>query len=41
LETPSLWDVPEIMIAGGLAALSKVGNPADVMREAKGRLFAG
>lgn len=41
LETPSLWDVPEIMIAGGLAALSKVGNPADVMHEAKGRLFAG
>jgi len=41
LETPSLWDVPEIRMVGGLAALSKVGNPVDVMHEAKGRLFAG
>ena len=40
LETPSLWEVPEIWMAGGLAALRGIGNPADVMHEAKGRLFA-
>lgn len=39
LETPSLWDVPEINLAGGLAALRVVGNPVQVMHEAKGRLF--
>lgn len=39
LETPSLWDVPEINLAGGLAALRVIGSPAQVMREAKGRLF--
>jgi type I restriction enzyme R subunit len=41
LETPSLWDVPEIRQAGGLDALRGLGKPADVMREAKGRLFGG
>jgi type I restriction enzyme R subunit len=39
LETPVLWDVPEIKQAGGLDALRKVGKPVDVMHEAKGRLF--
>lgn len=39
LETPSLWDVPEIKLAGGLAALRMIGNPVQVMHEAKGRLF--
>ncbi|UTF48748.1 DEAD/DEAH box helicase family protein [Desulfomicrobium sp. ZS1] len=39
LETPVLWDVPEIKLAGGLDALRKVGKPVDVMHEAKGRLF--
>jgi type I restriction enzyme R subunit len=39
LETPSLWDVPEIKLAGGLTALKKLGKPVDVMHEAKGRLF--
>lgn len=41
LETPALWDVPEIRMAGGLAALHGLGKPVDVVREAKGRLFAG
>jgi type I restriction enzyme R subunit len=41
LETPTLWEVPEIRIAGGLAALSRIGDPASVMHDAKGRLFAG
>ena len=39
LETPALWEVPEIRLAGGLAALRGLGKPAQVMREAKGRLF--
>jgi len=39
LETPALWEVPEIKLAGGLDALRLLGRPMDVMREAKGRLF--
>lgn len=40
LETPTLWDVPEIKAAGGLEALAALGKPAMVMTEAKQRLFA-
>lgn len=39
LESELLWDVPEIKQAGGLMALRVLGKPADVMREAKTRLF--
>ncbi len=39
LETPALWEVPEIKLAGGLAALQQIGQPVAVMHEAKGRLF--
>lgn len=39
LETPALWDVPDIRQAGGLAALGKLGKPAEVILQAKGRLF--
>ena len=39
LETPALWEVPEIKLAGGLDALRPLGKPTDVMREAKERLF--
>jgi len=39
LETPALWDVPEIIRAGGLAALKKWGKPSEVILQAKGRLF--
>ena len=39
LETPALWDVPEISNAGGLDALRVLGKPVEVMHEAKGRLF--
>lgn len=39
LESELLWDVPEIKQAGGLMALRVFGKPADVMREAKSRLF--
>ena len=40
LETAALWEVPEIKIAGGLEALKLLGQPFEVIREAKGRLFA-
>lgn len=39
LETPVLWEVPEIKLAGGLDALRVLGKPTQVMHEAKGRLF--
>jgi type I restriction enzyme, R subunit len=39
LETPALWEVPEIKLAGGLNALCGLGKPVEVMHEAKGRLF--
>jgi len=39
LETSALWDVPEISQAGGLAALKKIGKPAEVILQAKSRLF--
>jgi len=41
LETPTLWEVPEIRLAGGLTALARIADPVSVMRDAKGRLFAG
>jgi type I restriction enzyme R subunit len=41
LETPALWDVPEIKAAGGLDALRVLGKPSEVMHQAKGRLFSG
>ncbi|WP_319588972.1 DEAD/DEAH box helicase family protein [uncultured Desulfobulbus sp.] len=40
LETPALWEVPEIKQAGGLQALTLVGRPVDVVHQAKARLFA-
>jgi len=40
LETPTLWEVPEIKLAGGLDALRGLGKPTpQVVHEAKGRLF--
>ena len=39
LESQNLWEVPEIKLAGGLNALRGLGAPAQVMREAKARLF--
>jgi type I restriction enzyme R subunit len=39
LETPALWEVPEIKLAGGLDALRVLGKPTEVMHDAKGRLF--
>jgi type I restriction enzyme R subunit len=39
LETPALWEVPGIRIAGGLDALRVIGMPVQVMHQAKERLF--
>ena len=39
LESQNLWEVPEIKFAGGLNALRGLGAPAQVMHEAKARLF--
>ncbi|MES2771120.1 MAG: DEAD/DEAH box helicase family protein [Pseudomonadota bacterium] len=39
LESQNLWEVPEIKLAGGLNALRSLGSPAQVMYEAKARLF--
>ncbi len=39
LETPALWQVPEIKAAGGIKALKILGAPNDIIKEAKGRLF--
>lgn len=39
LETSALWDVPEIARAGGIDSLRVLGNPTDVMQDAKARLF--
>jgi type I restriction enzyme R subunit len=39
LETPALWQVPEIKAAGGIKALKILGTPNDVIINAKERLF--
>ena len=40
LENPQIFQVPEVVRAGGLAALKTVGKPVDVLRETKERMFA-
>lgn len=40
LETQALWQVPEIKSVGGLDALKIIGNPNDVIKDAKARLFS-
>ena len=39
LENPQIFQTPDVIRAGGLAALRAVGNPADVLRETKERMF--
>jgi type I restriction enzyme, R subunit len=41
LETPDVLRVPAVARAGGLAALKKLGPPAEVLRQTRERLFAG
>ncbi len=40
LENPHIFDTPEVRRSGGLAALRSLGKPAEVLREAKVRIFA-
>jgi len=40
LENPEVFNMPEVIKAGGFKALRSAGNPADVLRETKERMFA-
>jgi type I restriction enzyme R subunit len=40
LENPHVFVMSDVREAGGLAALRVIGNPADVLRETKERIFA-
>lgn len=40
LENPYIWQVPDVRRAGGVKALKALGQPADVLRETKARMFA-
>jgi type I restriction enzyme R subunit len=40
LESPDVFNVPDVRRAAGLKALGVVGEPAEVLRETKDRLFA-
>jgi type I restriction enzyme R subunit len=39
LETEAFWEVPEIRRADGLNALRSIGKPAEIVKDAKRRLF--
>lgn len=40
LENPHIWQTPEVVTAGGLKALSAAGEPKQLLRETKERMFA-
>jgi type I restriction enzyme R subunit len=40
LENPHVFEISDVQAAGGLDALRVIGNPADVLRETKERIFA-
>jgi len=40
IENPLIFKIPEVVQAGGLSALQQLGNPADMLRETKERMFA-
>jgi type I restriction enzyme R subunit len=40
LENPHVFEMSDVQAAGGLDALRVIGNPADVLRETKERIFA-
>jgi type I restriction enzyme R subunit len=40
LESPQVFQTPEVKAAGGLAALQAAGQPAELLRETKQRMFA-
>jgi type I restriction enzyme R subunit len=41
LENPHVFEMSDVRAAGGLPALRVIGNPAEVLRETKERIFAG
>ncbi len=40
LENPHIFETPEVNKAGGLIALRAFGQPAEILRETKSRIFA-
>ena len=40
METPEVFQTPEVVRAGGLESLKVLGKPADVLRQTKERMFA-
>jgi len=40
LENPAVFQTPEVVNAGGLAALKALGHPAEILLETKERMFA-
>lgn len=40
LENPHIFNTPEVKNAGGIAALKEAGNPAQILKETKNRMFA-
>ncbi|RKZ83678.1 MAG: restriction endonuclease subunit R [Candidatus Parabeggiatoa sp. nov. 1] len=40
LESPQIFKVPEVMLAGGHKALSQIGKPFELLQDTKGRIFA-
>jgi type I restriction enzyme R subunit len=39
-ENPHVFEMSDVRAAGGLAALRVIGNPADILRQTKERIFA-
>lgn len=40
LENPHIFELPEVVQAGGLDALSAIGKPAEILHQTKERIFA-
>lgn len=40
LENPHIFQIPEVVRAGGLPALSAIGKPAEILHQTKERIFA-
>jgi type I restriction enzyme R subunit len=40
LENPHVFEMSDVRAAGGLASLKVIGNPADILRQTKERIFA-
>lgn len=40
LESPQVFQMPDVLRAGGLEAIKILGEPADILHQTKERLFA-